>query len=178
MVINTKRILADSFEELLEEKTFEEITIQAIVENCGASRMTFYRYFKDKYDLVGWIYKEEVDNFRKNHLGLETLDDFIKSITKFIYSKKHFFSEIFKYEGQNSFVSFFNEYSVDICKKQFEKEFGVNIPKEIIDSAEIFCPGVGNFYKLWVLRGFKESPDEITEIIIKNVPTNIKKYMK
>ena len=80
-------------------------------------------------------------------------------------------------EGVISVLRDGNMSGTDITK-QFEKEFGVNIPKETIDSAEIFCPGVGNFYKLWVLRGFKESPDEITEIIIKNVPTNIKKYMK
>lgn len=178
MNFNTKKVIADSFEELLREKPFDEITIQNIVENCGASRMTFYRYFRDKYDLVSWIYKEEVDALRKNHSGIETVDWFVKSITDFIFSKKMFFNAVFRYEGQNSFISFFNEYSIDICKKQFEDEFGENIPKEIMDSAEIYCPGVGNYYKLWVLRGFRESPEEITTIICNNIPNNIKKYMK
>ena len=55
-----KDILADSFHELAEKKNIDKITIQDIVENCGYSIATFYRQFKDKYDLIAWDYSKRI----------------------------------------------------------------------------------------------------------------------
>ena len=41
-----KEILAESFRELAEE----------IADNCEYSPATFYRHFRDKYDLIAWDY--------------------------------------------------------------------------------------------------------------------------
>lgn len=48
----SKEILAESFRELADIKPIDKITIKDIVDNCGYSPATFYRQFKDKYDLV------------------------------------------------------------------------------------------------------------------------------
>ena len=55
----TKEILAESFQELAAEKRIDKITITEITSNCGMSQPTFYDHFKDKYDLIVWIYIHE-----------------------------------------------------------------------------------------------------------------------
>lgn len=55
-----KEILSASFQELAAVKSIDKITIQEIVDNCGYSPATFYRYFKDKYDLIAWEYARSV----------------------------------------------------------------------------------------------------------------------
>ena len=50
----TKEILAESFRELAADRAIDKITVQEIVNNCGYSSATFYRHFKDKYDLIAW----------------------------------------------------------------------------------------------------------------------------
>ncbi|MBO5556232.1 MAG: TetR family transcriptional regulator, partial [Oscillospiraceae bacterium] len=52
----TKELLAESFRELAEQKPINKITIANITDNCGMTQPTFYRYYKDKYDLIAWIY--------------------------------------------------------------------------------------------------------------------------
>lgn len=52
----TKEILAESFQELARQKPINKITIANITDNCGLTQPTFYRYYKDKYDLIAWIY--------------------------------------------------------------------------------------------------------------------------
>ncbi|MBQ7669567.1 MAG: TetR family transcriptional regulator, partial [Clostridia bacterium] len=47
-------MLAQAFREVAESKNIDKITIQDIVDNCGYSPATFYRNFKDKYDLIAW----------------------------------------------------------------------------------------------------------------------------
>ena len=55
----TKEILAESFQELAANKRIDKITITEITSNCGMSQPTFYNHFKDKYDLIVWIYIHE-----------------------------------------------------------------------------------------------------------------------
>ena len=56
----TKEILAESFLELAQKKRIDKITITDITDNCGMSQPTFYNHFKDKYDLIVWIYTSRV----------------------------------------------------------------------------------------------------------------------
>ena len=55
-----KEILTASFQELAAVKSIDKITIQEIVDNCGYSPATFYRNFKDKYDLIAWEHTRAV----------------------------------------------------------------------------------------------------------------------
>ena len=48
----TKRALAASFKELLDEQTFTQISIGEICAECGMNRKSFYYHFTDKHDLV------------------------------------------------------------------------------------------------------------------------------
>ena len=38
----------------------DAITVQDIAKNCGYSPATFYRQFRDKYDLIAWAYTRHV----------------------------------------------------------------------------------------------------------------------
>lgn len=51
-----KELLVKSFQELALQKPISKITITNITDNCGLSQPTFYRYFRDKYDLIAWAY--------------------------------------------------------------------------------------------------------------------------
>ncbi|MBQ9198052.1 MAG: TetR family transcriptional regulator [Clostridia bacterium] len=62
--MTAQEILAESFREIAEKKPVDKITVQDIINNCGYSKTTFYRVFKDKYDLMAWYY------FRRHRLIL------------------------------------------------------------------------------------------------------------
>lgn len=48
----TKDIILEAFNSLIEKKAFDKITVQMILDEAGIGRATFYRYFKDKYDMM------------------------------------------------------------------------------------------------------------------------------
>ena len=50
--MTAREVLAESFRELAMEKSIERITVREIAENCEYSSATFYRHFRDKYDLI------------------------------------------------------------------------------------------------------------------------------
>ena len=59
----TKQAMADSIMRLMLKKSIDQITVNEIVDAAGLTRMTFYRHFKDKYDLVDWIYRTQAVDF-------------------------------------------------------------------------------------------------------------------
>ena len=48
----TKRLIANSFKELMLQIPFEKITIKMITDHASVIRPTFYNHFHDKYELV------------------------------------------------------------------------------------------------------------------------------
>ena len=56
-----KELLAESFRELAQERDIDRITVQDIAKNCGYSIATFYRQFRDKYDLIAWDYAQQIE---------------------------------------------------------------------------------------------------------------------
>ena len=52
----TKRALASALKELMNEKPFARISVSDICTKCEMNRKSFYYHFKDKYNLVNWIY--------------------------------------------------------------------------------------------------------------------------
>lgn len=48
----TRQMLFDAFHDLLEEKTFQLITVQDIAERSTLNRATFYDHFTDKFALL------------------------------------------------------------------------------------------------------------------------------
>ena len=42
----------------MHKQSLDKITVTDIVSNTTLTRQTFYRYFKDKYDLVNWYFRK------------------------------------------------------------------------------------------------------------------------
>jgi AcrR family transcriptional regulator len=56
---HTNRHIADAFLSLTRRRPYQEITVTDIIEAAGCSRRTYYYHFKDKQDLVIWIFRSE-----------------------------------------------------------------------------------------------------------------------
>lgn len=56
----TKYMIAQGMKELLTEKDFEKISVGDLANHCHISRNTFYYHFRDKYDVVSWIFYFEI----------------------------------------------------------------------------------------------------------------------
>jgi AcrR family transcriptional regulator len=60
-VRRTQKLLREALIALIEEQSFDAITVGEIAERAMVSRAAFYRYYQDKYDLVEKIFEEAMD---------------------------------------------------------------------------------------------------------------------
>ncbi len=113
----TKRILATSLKHLLNERSFQKINIRDICEKCGMNRQSFYYHFRDKYDLVNWIFDNEfVLPYRASMHKTEK--ESIEALLTYLYANRVFYRQVFKIEGQNSFSEHFCAYIYPCVEKQ------------------------------------------------------------
>ena len=83
----TKRALAAALKELIGEKAFEKISVGDICEKCEMNRKSFYYHFKDKYDLVNWIFDTEFIA-ATNKKRYETGWDLLADISRLFYDNR------------------------------------------------------------------------------------------
>lgn len=62
-VRRTRKLLAQSLTELLEEKELKDITVKEVSEHADLNRGTFYLHYKDVYDMMEQIQKELFEDF-------------------------------------------------------------------------------------------------------------------
>ena len=115
----TKRALAAALRELMNEIPFEKISIAQICEKCEMNRKSFYYHFKDKYDLVNWIFDTEfiaVANQNPQDTGWAFLSD----LCHYLYDNRAFYRKALKISGQNSFSDHFREMLVPIVAQHIQ----------------------------------------------------------
>lgn len=102
----TKRKLAESLKSLMTERVFEKITITEICDLCNMNRNSFYYHFKDKYDLVNWIFDDEFTNDAMIR-SYQTAWAFTCDLCDYLYENRMFYRKAFLITGQNSFSEHF-----------------------------------------------------------------------
>lgn len=125
----TKKALAAALKELLEEMPFEKISVVHICEKCGMNRKSFYYHFKDKYDLVNWIFDTDVDfvEFAAGSTSVNPQDarwDFVEKVCEYFYKNRSFYRKVLLMKGQNSFPEHFREYIFPFVENRVKELIG------------------------------------------------------
>ena len=138
----TKRALATALRELMEEVPFDKIQVAHICERCDMNRKSFYYHFKDKYDLLNWIFDTEIITFIQGHSGEEKLKqrvEALQDVCNYFYENRDFYRKALKIQGQNSFSEHFREYIMPLLKiwlvyliEDSEDDFALNFFTDVV----------------------------------------------
>lgn len=138
----TKQALSVALKELMEEQSFEKISVSDICERCHMNRKSFYYHFKDKYDLANWIFDTEFIELTKAH-SLDVMNvtytfeerwHGLVVVCEYFYENRNFYRKILKIEGQNSFASHFRDFMYPILQHRVMDLVGQeDVPQMVLD---------------------------------------------
>ncbi len=169
----SKYMLAEAVKRCMKTMAVENITVKKIVEECGVSRQTFYRNFIDKYDLINW-YFDRLLEISFNEMGSgETLRAGLIKKFNYIKQERVFFTAAFKVDEQNNlkehdFFMIFEFY----CRLIREKT-GALPDKKTRKLLEMYCQSSIYMTVQWVLKGMKESEEELADLMIEAMPLHL-----
>lgn len=158
----TKNALANSMKKLMSGKDFSKISITDICDGCGMNRKSFYYHFKDKYDLMNWIfYSDFIDMVGSTQC--ESGWDLLEAVCEMFYKNQGFYRSAFKTEGQNSFHEYLTESMLPIVDFMFEDIWGESSFREII--GKMFCEAYIIAVKYWLDSGCGYEPKQFVSAI-------------
>ncbi len=145
-VKRTYKQLIYSFLVLLNEKSFDNISISEICENANVHRATFYKHFNDKIEFLNFCVKELLSETDfSNVLDIPTPENvkescmsFVKVLFTFIEANKLLFAAIFSDKHSLSFDTTLVEVITEFCASKLQLVLE-GVPKH---KAQLFS----NFY--------------------------------
>ncbi len=178
----TKNLIKKEFVKLLEEKSFNSITISMLSERCEINRNTFYYHYDDIYTLVKEILSDEI---KKVNQEFNTSFSWEKSLiiaSSFLLENKkaaqNLFSSIDKKETDT--------YLYKICESVMCKYVENECITKNIEASEEDKALVIDFYRAalvglldkWILDGMEKSPDDFVYRIGKLFDGNIERSLR
>ncbi|MCI9136794.1 MAG: TetR family transcriptional regulator [Lachnospiraceae bacterium] len=173
-----KRKFVKALVSLMECEPLDRITVTEIVEACEVTRPTFYRYFKDKYDLVNWYFDILAQkSFRQMGISLSLREGLI---TKFqlMMEEKVFFSSAFSSSAQNCLIDYDYECIYQFYKDVIHKKGDACLTPEIDFLLRMYCHGSIHMTAEWTKNKMILTPEEMTDRLIDALPPKLCELLK
>lgn len=162
-----REILVDAFREVAGSKDVDKITVKDITENCGYSTATFYRHFRDKYDLIVWSYTQAV-TATMGQIGREgyTWAHTLLEGARFFDRHRDVLANLLLHtSGHDAFVQHMSEVNYQALKDHVLKSTG----REALDVTtdmyvRMYCMGTVCLTCEWILGRYPISPEELAEV--------------
>ncbi len=177
-----RKAISEALERLLERAdSIRDISVQDILDQCGLSRPTFYRYFSDKYDVINWTYSYYVEELTAlfDDAASATRGDLFLPFVQFFYDRRTFFTKVLDYTGQNSFYDHYFSCFVNWYKTMRFPAPRRSEPLSPEDNYMLLyvTAGITRVLREWLSGGCKEPPDQFCQMIKRNLPPAILQYI-
>lgn len=163
-------ILAESLKELSKTRPIEKITIKEITDKAGVIRPTFYNHFRDKYELLEWIVREELMKPAMPLFNNGMLREGITFIFTAIENERDFYSKAMKIEGQNSFAEMLESCAreivfqrMDVSKVEQKMNYSWISPELL---AEYYGHMACFMVMRWISSGMAAPVDELVDMYL------------
>ena len=173
----TKYRMAESIKGLMARMPLDKITVKDIVAECGLTRQTFYRNFKDKYDLVNWYFEKLVQqSFEEMGVSL-TLREGLTEKFEFIREERVFFTCAFGSNDYNSLMKYDYDYILNFYKNILQRKQGRSLEPDVDFLLQMYCHGSIRMTVEWVRTGMKLEPEELAGLLIEALPEKLNKLL-
>ncbi len=156
--LSVAQYITNSLFELMKVKAYNEISITEITDKAKVNRVSFYRNFTSKEDIIDKWIKFTTQNFlSKSDISYQkdsTLDYFTK-----------LFTHLEKYKTEAMLI--YNANLFNLLKNEFDNNL-INLHKKEYSNYKSYflAGGIFNVYYFWLINGCKETPHQVAEKLV------------
>ncbi len=164
--MRTKKKMADALKELMQNNSFEKITVSDIADGAKIHRQTFYYHFQDRYELLDWLLYYELLVPLLDGFTFENMYEKLETMFATMRDDKKFYQNALRINKED-----LTRYVSRVATEQFTEvvrsigeSTGVRVADPESDGviAEFFGYGITGVVLSWASRGMKESPETMT----------------
>jgi len=156
----TREYIFESFFKLLESFPYEKISVSQITNKAGVSRMSFYRNFKSKEDLVKESLTKTISYLQSIIKNLEIKNEYT-IIKSFFETFKEFKSLLMALADSS-----ISKTLTDLTMKKLKENF----PEDKFNKTQKYFPifhysAITSVMFEWLKNGCEESPEEMSRFL-------------
>jgi len=163
----SKKVIKDTFLNLLEEKDISAISVTEICRIADINRGTFYRYYVDVYDLLKNIEQEFIEEVKASpsieFMGDHSVYSFTKGILEVFYNNKKLIHLLFNTDRNIYFINDVLEICYNKCLVDWNDE--ENDYQELENAVVFIFNGALGVINYWVKNDFNIPIDELAKYI-------------
>ena len=170
----TKKVIAYSLKDLMKTKDFQKISIKEIMEHADYRRQTFYDHFADKYELLDWIYQQEIKEIIEHFIAYEHWTKIIPRMLHYFEKNHDFYQKSLLIKANNSFDYYFSKQIQAFIKNILLEANMVNCsPSQLEKNTHFYSYGFTGIIKEWLLDGCHSPTKEIELFLISVIDSTI-----
>ena len=164
----TKRLIAENFKALVVRSNFEKLTIKMIADEAGIIRPTFYNYFKDKYDVVEWIFCDEVLEEAARLLTEGHSYHALYHVFATMDEDRAYYRKVFTLTGQNGFEQVMEAHIFELFLHQISPNVHQHLPDNPVLTQKRIARHMSlamiSYLKEWILDDYDDvTPKQCTQ---------------
>lgn len=173
--MNSKELLAESLLELIQTKPLNKIKIKEIADNCSISRETFYYHFFDRYELMIWIYENQVKEIIEREILISPIIEVWARALCIMKKYLRFYKAAFDDPIYVELVlqSFINNLTYCVNSHGDGKELS---NPDVLFAIRFYANGLLCMTIEWFKQGAKENEDVLSRRMCAIMPSVLMKY--
>ena len=177
-IIKTQKVLFKALEDLLKDKSFEDIKVSDICSEALINRSTFYDHYEDKYELLLDFINSEKEIFTEKLSHNENIlntkayyMELIKLVLLYIEDQKELYTSILKHNRNGIVIDLLIDVVTKDVENRIQNEIKNSIPSEII--TKFYIGAVVNIGMEYLKGNNKYTKEEMYKYINSLIPDNI-----
>lgn len=166
--------IVDATQEIARAAPFEAVTVTAICRAAQISRATFYRYFKDKYDIVQWLWNVPGELYLRQ-CGI-TLDWYESNLEMMRFTVRYhdlFCAAIKTVEDYNSLLKHGHRRRARYLAEAIQACDPSLLTDDVAFQIEFFVLAESQTFGRWMAQGMPEAPETLVRRIELCVPPQL-----
>ena len=166
---NTKRMFADELEAMMESLPLSKVRVADLCARCGVERRVFYYHFKDKYDVVAWMFEQ--DRALAATTCAPYTQEFYAEAHRRLWARRAFYRRAFEEDAQNSIERYLLGISVDANELALKRYLGVaSLGFEYAFEARHFAHGNIGCVIDWLRGEIEATPAQLAAAMYAGMP--------
>ena len=121
----TKELIAATLEDMLTRMPLEKVRVGELCALCGAGRQTFYYHFRDKYDVVAWIFERDY-RLAELRAGKCNAQAVVADALERMWERRAFYREAFEDKSRYSITAHIQDFDVTLMTAIVTEHLGVD----------------------------------------------------
>lgn len=170
---DTKRMFADELEAMMAGMPLSKVRVSDLCARCGVERRVFYYHFKDKYDLVAWMFEQ--DRAAADGDASAYSEASYAATHRRLWARRDFYRRAFEEDDQNSIERYLLAFSIEANEVALKRHLGVRtLGLEHAFEARHFAHGNVGCVIDWLQGTIEATPEQLAATMYACMPATLR----